>query len=119
MKTLEAFFREGSQLPPNEKTVISERFQWEGQALEWEIRAVREAELRATGSDDMEQVCALAVVFPDLKDPALLESYQAKDSVQVLQKMLTPAEYLRFEKAVRQLNGFAERKANLKEMAKN
>ena len=66
-----------------------------------------------------ENLCAAAVVFPDLQDRKLWESYGAKSSVEVLQKMLTPAEYLRLQKAVMVLNGFQKRKAERRETAKN
>ena len=44
MRELECFFQENCYLPPNEKIMVSDRF-GDGELL-WEIRAVREAELR-------------------------------------------------------------------------
>ena len=44
MRELECFFQENCYLPPNEKVVVSDRF-GDGNLL-WEIRAVREDELR-------------------------------------------------------------------------
>ena len=97
--------------------MVSDRF-GDGKLL-WEIRAVREAELRKMERETEENLCAAAVVFPDLTDRKLLESYGAKNGVEVLQKMLTPAEYLRLQKAVMTLNGFQKRKAERRETAKN
>ena len=80
MRELECFFQENCYLPPNEKIMVSDRFE-DGELL-W-------------------------------------ESYGAKSSAEVLQKMLTPAEYLRLQKAVMVLNGFQKRKAERRETAKN
>lgn len=44
MRELECFFQENCYLPPNKKIMVSDRF-GDGELL-WEIRAVREAELR-------------------------------------------------------------------------
>ena len=104
-------------MPPNEKIMVSERFE-DGELL-WEIRAVREAELRKMEKETEENLCAAAVVFPDLQDRKILYSFGAKSSSEVLQKMLTPAEYLRLQKAVMVLNGFQKRKAERRETAKN
>ena len=41
MRELECFFQENCYLPPNEKIMVSDRFE-DGELL-WEIRAVREA----------------------------------------------------------------------------
>ena len=73
----------------------------------------------AVEKETEENLCAAAVVFPDLQDRKLWESYGAKSSAEVLQKMLTPAEYLRLQKAVMVLNGFQKRKAERRETAKN
>lgn len=117
MRELESFFQENCYLPPNEKIMVSDRF-GDGELL-WEIRAVREAELRKMERETEENLCAAAVVFPGLQDRKLWESYGAKSGAEVLQKMLTPAEYLRLQKAVMALNGFQKRKAERRETAKN
>ena len=87
MRELECFFQENCYLPPNEKIMVSDRF-GDGELL-WEIRAVREAELRKMERETEENLCAAAVVFPDLQDRKLWESYGAKSGADVLQKMLT------------------------------
>ena len=78
MRELECFFQENCYLPPNEKIMVSDRFE-DGELL-WEIRAVREAELRKMEKETEENLCAAAVVFPDLQDRKLWESYGAKSS---------------------------------------
>ena len=61
MRELECFFQENCYLPPNEKIMVSDRFE-DGELL-WEIRAVREAELRKMEKETEENLCAAAVVF--------------------------------------------------------
>ena len=111
------FFQENNHLPQSEKVFVSERFTETRQPIDWEIRAVSAAELQQI--DDADGVCAAAVVFPDLKEKGLLESYQADDEKMLLKKMLTPVEYYRLLSASKILNGYQERKQQIKEKAKN
>ena len=54
MRELECFFQENCYLPPNEKIMVSDRFE-DGELL-WEIRAVREAELRKMEKETEEKL---------------------------------------------------------------
>lgn len=111
------FFQENNHLPENQKVFVSERFLENGKPIAWEIRAVSAAELQLL--DDMDGLCAEAVVVPNLKEQGLLESYGTDDETILLKKMLTPVEYYRLLSASKALNGYQERKAEIKEKAKN
>ncbi|MBQ2924216.1 MAG: hypothetical protein IJE57_01460, partial [Anaerotignum sp.] len=88
----------------------------------WEIRAVSEEEYRraAEGKKDRWAVlCLLSVVEPDLHDKGLWESYGVESGEQVLKEMLYPGEYVKLLEAVKDINGFQQRRRNWKEQAKN
>lgn len=120
MEEMRAFFQEAAYLPKDREIIVSKRFLWEGEPACWRIRALREEEL--TGDTEEEQyagLCAAAICVPDLSDRRLWESYGADSKEELLQKMLTPGEYLRLLEAVLELNGYRERKQERKETAKN
>ncbi|MBQ3567847.1 MAG: phage portal protein, partial [Anaerotignum sp.] len=60
-----------------------------------------------------------SVVEPDLHDKGLWESYGVESGEQVLKEMLYPGEYVKLLEAVKDINGFQQRRRNWKEQAKN
>ncbi|WP_243423524.1 phage tail assembly chaperone [Anaerotignum lactatifermentans] len=117
---MRAFFQEAAYLPGEREILVSERFRQEDGPALWRIRALREEELTADVEEEQYAgLCAAAVCAPDLSDRKLWESYGADSKEELLQRMLTPGEYLRLLEAVLELNGYRERKQERKETAKN
>lgn len=119
---LKEFLQESSGFPANKQVRISPCFQENGQEALWELRAVSEEEFRRAAEgkrDKWAALCLLSVVSPDLQDKALWESYGADSGEQTLKAMLYPGEYMRLLEAVKEMNGFQERRRAWKEQAKN
>lgn len=119
---LKNFLEENNGFPDNRRISISPCFEEEGKEVLWEIRAVSEEEYcrAAEGKKDKwATLCLLSVVKPDLKDKALWGSYGVNSGEQVLKEMLYPGEYVRLLEAVKDINGFQQRRKNWKEQAKN
>lgn len=119
---LKNFLKENNGFPENRRVSISPCFEEEGKEVLWEIRAVSEEEYcrAAEGKKDKwAALCLLSVVKPDLKDKALWGSYGVNSGEQVLKEMLYPGEYVRLLEAVKDINGFQQRRKNWKEQAKN
>lgn len=120
MKEMQAFFQEASYLPKDREVEVSRRFLRDGKPVSWRIRALREEELTAEAEEEQYAgLCAAAVCEPDLSDRALWESYDVRSREELLQKMLTPGEYLKLLEAVLELNGYRKRKEERKATAKN
>lgn len=138
-QTLKAFFMQNAEQIPNKKVVISRRFKDEdGQPIEWEIKALdagtqqdirtKAMEMKATGGKNanvkMNYNTALsniltavnAVVFPDLWDIELQNSYGVKTPEALIGKMLLPDE---FDKLIDEINAISESADELEENAKN
>lgn len=119
---------------------ISKRFKDKnGVPVKWQFRAIseeRNAELRKscqkrvkvgnriqveTDVDEyLYKLVAETVVFPNLKDAALQESWGVKGTTALLKKMLLPGEFGRVVQIVREVNGFdAEAFQELIDEAKN
>ena len=119
---LRSFLKENNGFPANRQVCVSPCFTEEGEEMLWEIRAVSEEEYRraAEGSTDpWAALCLLSVVTPDLKDRELWESYGADNGEDALKEMLYPGEYIRLLEAVKDINGFRQRRKQWKEQAKN
>ena len=119
---LRSFLKENNGFPENRKVQVSPCFTENGVEIPWEIRAVSEGEFRRAvegKKDRWAALCLLSVVFPDLRDRELWESYGVDSGEKVLKEMLYPGEYLRLLEAVKELNGFQRRKKAWKEQAKN
>lgn len=119
---LRSFLKENNGFPENRKVQVSPCFTENGVEIPWEIRAVSEGEFRRAAEgkkDPWAALCLLSMVFPDLKDRELWESYGVDSGEQVLKEMLYPGEYLRLLEAVKEINGFQRRKKEWKEQAKN
>lgn len=119
---LKSFLKENNGFPANRKVGVSPCFAEEGEELLWEIRAVSEEEYRraAEGKQDKwAALCVLSVVEPDLKDRGLWESYGADNGEDALKEMLYPGEYMKLLEAVKEINGFRQRRKVWKEQAKN
>ena len=138
-------FMLGNALPvENRRVTVSKRFVKDGKPIEWEIRAITNDEdeaLRKTfmrrvpapgkagkrgqyvqdfdGNSYMSALCAACVVYPDLNDAALQDSYKVKDAEALLRAMLTPGELTDLAAEVQTLCGFDISMAERVEEAKN
>ncbi len=140
-KTLDAFLAQNALKPENEKIVISDRFRdKDGKPVEWEIRALTQAEdekirraaTRVTGGRrgrpkttevdvylyNLKTVVA-AVVYPNLNDARLQDSYGVHGAEDLINKMLTAGEFTELFVAINELSGFDIDGEELEEQAKN
>ena len=115
MSKFAAFMAQNVEKIENHKIVVSKRFKDEnGNPLEWEIRAITSDEneelqrkatvqipvvgQRGAYTRDMDRykyaslLCAASVVYPDLNNAELQDSYSVKSPEALLKKMLYPAE---------------------------
>ena len=108
-RTMSAFLAENIEQVPHKEVVISTRIKDEdGNPIPWELQPlstsrVRKLRKKATKQikgvvdidiDELNLAMALeSVVFPDLKDPALQDSYGVMGEEQLLDKILLPGEY--------------------------
>lgn len=129
MRGFKSFLADEGKLPKHKKIVVSNRFRDEkGEPLLWEIQAIREREnqqiVRTCKNQDSKEeywgkLCVACVVTPNLENKGLGESYGTDSSDGTLKEMLSMGEYMMLLREVRELNGFAQRAADLKEEAKN
>lgn len=146
MGDLNAFLSQNAIKVENRKYVASERFIGEdGKAIEWELKAIdsdRDRQLRkdstirvpvlnkkgkATGQYTSEtdfntytlKLCVETVVFPDLHDAELQNSYGVMGAEELLTTMLTPGEYTDLSSEVGEVNGFDRNFEDKVEEAKN
>lgn len=98
---LESFFA-AEAARPEVQVVVSERFRGEdGQALAWRLQPVTAEDMQrlwAAGNADggsglVLRLLARAVVYPDLQDAALQDSYGVLGAEELLLRMLSPGEY--------------------------
>lgn len=140
MSKLQAFMSAHAAKIENTKVVVSNRFTDEkGKPIEWELRGITSSEddqirnasfkkVMKNGrlvSEDLDYTLYLAnltsscVVFPDLRDVELQNSYGAMGEVELLKVMLSPGEYANLAEEVQILNGFDQSDEDLEEEAKN
>lgn len=97
-------FMAGAVRRPVVKVVVSERFRDEdGMPVAWELRPVTAEDMQelfaareaadASGGGLLLRLLAQAVVYPDLQDAALQDSYGVLGAEELLLRMLSPGEY--------------------------
>ena len=121
--SLQAFFKDNA-IQPDEITqvVVSERFKDElGQPIKWELKPLPpkrfmkmtsgSVKFGKKGGVDMDnvdtmtfQLIAETVVFPNLRDVELQNSYNVMNAADLLNEMLTTAEFQVLSKAVNSLH---------------
>ncbi|WP_025853092.1 phage tail assembly chaperone [Paenibacillus ehimensis] len=140
MSDLSVFFAQNAETSTIEEVVISERFKdREGAPVPWRLRSMTEEENEAvrkavtkrvkgkggsytTEVDQNEYIAKLAVnsvVFPNLKDAELQQSYGVLGAESLLRKMLLPGEYANLLQKVQELNGFDKDMNELVDEVKN
>lgn len=140
--SLSAFLKQNAEKIENEKVVISDRFKDEnGVSIPFEIRVMtngEDSELRKkctkkvqvpgkkgmfTNETDYEAYVGLqavnCVVYPDLKDSELQDSYGVMGELALLKAMLTLGEYANLLEEVQKINGFDKDMQELVDETKN
>lgn len=141
MSNLKAFLAHNAVQDENTKYAASKRFLDDGKPVEWEIQSVTSEEdeqIRKsctkkvsvpgkkgqyTQETDFEKylglLAAQCVVFPNLNDAELQNSYGVMGADTVLKVMLKPGEYQDLLKKIQEINGFDLGMEELVEEAKN
>ncbi len=124
--SLKAFFKEAAIQPENLMVVISPRFVGADSApLEWELRPLEEKEnaaikqsciskriIKGQRSSNFDgplytlRMTAASVVYPDLRDAELQQSYGVVGAEALLQAMLLPGEMTELQQQVQIVNGY-------------
>lgn len=114
--------------------IVSDRFKENGEAIPWKLRAMSpDNALLATDkaalvkgkrggfntSTYFKSVVAESVVFPNLRDKELQDSYGVMDPGQLLNKMLNSAEFNRLLEKCLDINGLNRNFNDLKAEVKN
>lgn len=125
----------------NVKYVASKRFTAKGKPVEWELKAI-DSDLdealrkectkkvpiagkrgqfnQETDTDKyIGKMCVACVVYPDLNNAELQDSYGVKSADALLKKMLLPGEYTELKAKVMEVNGYDMSMEELVEEAKN
>ena len=123
------------------KYIASKRFAVKGKPVEWEIKAI-DSDLdealrkectkkvpiagkrgqfnQETDTDKyIGKMCVSCVVYPDLNNAELQDSYGVKSADALLKKMLLPGEYTELKAKVMEVNGYDMSMEELVEDAKN
>lgn len=123
------------------KYVASKRFGTKNKPVEWELKAIdsdldealrkectRKVPLNGkrgqyTNETDTDKyiakLCVACVVYPNLNNAELQDSYGVKSGDALLKKMLLPGEYTELKAKVMEVNGFDMSMEELVEEAKN
>ena len=123
------------------KYAASKRFAVKGNPVEWEIKPIdsdldeairkectkkvpiagkRGQYNQETDTDKyIAKMCAACIVYPNLNDAELQDSYGVKDAVSLLKKMLLPGEYTELKAKVMEVNGYDMSMEELVDEAKN
>ena len=108
----EHFYRENRKDRAEKEIILTERLTNDGGQMLFRIRPMSQWEnediWRRCGEDEKRyegMVLAESVVFPDLKDAALQNSYGVVGAERLLMKLLMAGEYDCLKKAVEEING--------------
>ena len=128
MSNLSVFLAGNNAVAETTKVVISDRYKVKGKPVAWEIKPVdsdtdemlrkecpkktpvpgkRGQYTMDTDTDKyLTKLCVKCVVFPNLNDAELQDSYNVKSAETLLKKLLLPGEYLELKAVVMEVNGF-------------
>ena len=123
------------------KYVASKRFAVDGKPVEWELKAIdsdldealrkectkkvpipgkRGQYNQETDTDKyIGKMCVSCIVYPNLNDAELQDSYGVKSADALLKKMLLPGEYTELKAKVMEVNGYDMSMEELVDEAKN
>ena len=128
--TLSAFFAQNAKKADNRKFAASPRFVYNGKPLVWELAAITAGENQKLRKSCMKSVpvngkrgqytqefdtatyqaklAVKCVVFPDLNNAELQESYGVMGAEQLISAMLMPGEFDELISTILELNGFTD-----------
>lgn len=108
----ECFYRENRKDRGEREVLLTERLAQDGGQMLWRIRPMSQREnediWRRCGEDEKRYegaVLAESVVFPDLRDAKLQNSYGVAGAERLLGRLLLAGEYDRLRMAVEEING--------------
>ena len=108
----ECFYRENRKDRGEREVLLTERLTADGGQMLFRIRPMSQREneeiWKKSGEDEKRyesMVLAESVVFPDLKDALLQDSYGVAGAERLLGKLLLAGEYDRLRRAVEEING--------------
>lgn len=137
---LQAFMAQNVRTVETQKIVISDRFIGEdGQPIPFKFKAITSEEEAAIRKDCMVKVkvkkhltvdrpdqeafltklAATCIVYPDLKNEELQNSYGVRGDDVLLKTMLLPGEYQEVLNIVQEINGYGKDMNELRDEAKN
>lgn len=126
VNSIHQFFRDNKLGRPNVKYPASKSFlNADGTPIEWELRSLPSPlmeKLRKTASNNDDliiSVTAASVVFPNLRDSALQDSYDVRKPEDLLMALLYSDELVALEMKVLEINNFSKNIAELVNEAKN
>lgn len=141
MSDFSVFMAGNAAKTENVKYVASKRFAVKGKPVEWELKATdsdldeairkectkrvpvagkRGQYTQETDTDKyIARLCVACVVYPNLNDAALQDSYGVKSADALLKKMLLPGEYTDLKAKVMEVNGYDMSMEELVDDAKN
>lgn len=128
-QNLSAFFKQNAKSVENQKITVSDRFTDEdGKPMKWEITCISASENQKLRKNSIRNkpivgkrgqytqevdiatyqahLATKCVVFPDLNDKDLQNSYGAMDAEQLISAMLTPGEFDELILSITDLCGF-------------
>lgn len=108
----ECFYKGNREDREEREILLTERLAADGGQMLWRIRPMSQREneniWKSCGEDEKKYeraVLAESVVFPDLKDAVLQNSYGVLGAERLLARLLLAGEYDRLRKAVESING--------------
>ena len=108
----ECFYRENRKDREEREVLLTERLAKDGGQMLFRIRPMSQRETESIwkrcGENEKryeDAVLAESVVFPDLKDAELQDSYGVVGAERLLKKLLLAGEYDRLRMAVEEING--------------
>lgn len=141
MSNFSVFMAGNAAKTENVKYVASKRFVEKGKPVEWELKAInsdvdeairkectkkvpvpgkRGQYTQDTDTDKyIAKMCVQCVVFPNLNDAELQDSYGAMGAEALLKAMLLPGEYTELKTKVMEVNGYDMSMEELVDEAKN
>lgn len=140
MKDLKFFLKQNVVKKENEEVEVSKRFKDdEGNLVKFEIKAISndlDDQLRKDNTYQkkvakgiykpeldstkyMKDVVTRCLVYPDLNNKDLQDSYEAMDAAELIDKMLLPGEYNALLSKVQEINGWNVDIDEIKDEVKN
>lgn len=140
MGDLSVFFAQYANAETTESFIVSERFKDQsGTPVPWKLRSMTEEEneqcrksatrrvkgkggvlVSETNPEEyMAKLVSASVVFPNLKDAELQQSYGVLGAETLLKKMLLPGEYASLLGKVQEMNGYDKNLNDLTDEVKN